>query len=123
MSSEDQFEELADTLGNADYSYNEFDSSDEAVTCIKRSTPVETVAEHLIKAGYRTTERVTEFGTVINRGAAFLTPPAESLEEFKERYVYEGFWILGERDPIITRTFLRCDPEPSEPVLHEEVTK
>ena len=83
------------------------------------------IADELIAAGYRKAERVTEYGTVINRRAAFLTPPAESLEEFKERYVYEGTWMLTERDPIITRTFLRCDPEPSEPailpatVLHE----
>ena len=80
-------------------------------------------ADALIAAGYRKAERVMEYGTVINRRAAFLTPPAESLEEFKERYVHEGTWMLTERDLIITRTFLRVDPEPSEPVLHEVVAK
>ena len=86
---------------------------------------VEAMARTLLAAGYRKAGRVTEYGTVINRRAAFLTPPAESLEEFKERYVHEGTWMLTERDPIITRTFLRCDPEPSAPeptpatVLHE----
>ena len=81
-----------------------------------------TVADTIIAAGYRKPERVTEFGTIFNRAAVFLNPPAESLEEFKERYESESGWMLTERDPILTRTFLRCDPATSEPTLHAEVS-
>lgn len=72
----------------------------------------------MLTAGYRKAERVTEYGTVFNRAAVFLNPPAETIEEFKGRYESEFGWILTERDPILTRTFLRCDPEPSEPTIH-----
>lgn len=86
------------------------------------SPTVFTIWEHLTDAvlsvGYRKAVRVTEFGTIFNRAAVFLNPPAESVEEFKGRYEQEFGWMLTERDPILTRTFLRCDPEPSEPVLH-----
>lgn len=75
-------------------------------------------SEVLHSHGYRKVERVTEYGTVFNRRAIFLMPPAETIEEFKERYERELGWMLTERDPILTRTFLRCDLEPTEPVLH-----
>lgn len=80
-------------------------------------------ADCIIDAGYRKAVRATEFGTIFNRAAVFLVPPAESLEDFKERYEREFGWILTERDPILSRTFVRCDPEPSEPVLHAGVAQ
>lgn len=79
------------------------------------------VVDAILAAGYRKTERVTEFGTIFNCAAVFLNPPAETVEEFKERYEREFGWMLTERDPILARTFLRCDPEPTEPVLHAVV--
>jgi len=87
------------------------------------SDVLDKTSDALLAAGYRKAEQVTEFGTIFNRSAVFLNPPAESVEEFKNRYESECGWMLTERDPILTRTFLRCDPEPSEPVLHEGGSK
>ena len=67
---EEQFEALADTLGDADFSYNELDSSDEAVTCIKRGTSVEVVAEHILVAGYRKPEIIGY--VVVDREGKFI---------------------------------------------------
>lgn len=81
------------------------------------------IANAVHAAGYRKAVTVTEFGTIFNRTVIFLNPPAESLDVFKERYEREFGWMLRERDPILTRTFLRCDPEPGEPVLHAGIAQ
>src|SRR5687768_5845348 len=80
-------------------------------------------ADAILAAGYRKAVTVTEFGTIFNHSPVFLNPPAESLEEFKDRYEREFGWMLTERDPILSRTFLRCNPEPGEPVLHAGIAQ
>jgi hypothetical protein len=84
---------------------------------------VDTAIDAILAAGYRKAVTATEFGIIFNRAAMFLSPPAESLEEFKERYEQDYGWMLTERDTILTRTFLRCDPEPGEPVLHAGIAQ
>lgn len=79
----------------------------------------ELLAHATLAAGYRKTDTVTEYGIVFNGSAVFLTPPADSLDEFKERYEREHGWMITDRDTFLTRTYSRCAPEPSAPVIHE----
>ena len=121
--SENEREELAWNVFRADNTNAPTDIAEAEWDRIKgNETYAHMIADGLLAAGYRKAERATEFGTIFNRAAVFLNPPAESVEEFRERYESEFGWMLTERDPILTKTFLRCDPEPSEPALHAEAT-
>lgn len=68
------------------------------------------IADGLIAAGYRKPRTVTEYGMVFNRSAASLTPPALSLDEFKDRYPRETGWFISDRDVYIQRTRQEVGP-------------
>lgn len=95
MSREEQFEALADTLGEASFAYNEFDPSDEATTCIKRGTSVDEVAEYLIAAGWR---KLSIDDATVERAARAMF--AEEQCDRRQKLDVESNWIgrLDDRD-------------------------
>jgi hypothetical protein len=84
-----------------------------------RGLRTDLVSAAILADGYRKTESATEYGIVFNGRAVFLVPPAESLDEFKDRYESDCGWMITERDTFLTRTYTRCAPDPSAPVIHE----